>query len=75
MVVLEFAPEDRVDRYMGLYMFFYGVRALLGGLLAGTLMELTPRGSWIALAVAAAVTLTGSLLMLCVRHRRKRRPH
>ena len=75
MVVLEFAPEDRVDRYMGLYMFFYGVRALLGGLLAGTLMELTPRGSWIALAVAAAVILTGSLLMLCVRYLRKRCPH
>ena len=74
MVVLEFAPEDRVDRYMGLYMFFFGVRVLLGGLVAGTLMELMPQGSWIALITATAIILTGSALMFSVLHRKRRRP-
>jgi len=41
LAVLEYAPGEKIDRYMGLFMTFYGVRALLGGLIGATLMEIT----------------------------------
>lgn len=70
VVVLEFAPDDRVDRYMGLYLVFFGARAIIGGLFAGALMTLSPQGSWIALGAGGLCALIGSLLMLAIRRQR-----
>jgi hypothetical protein len=49
---------------MSLFMFFYGVRALSGGLLGIALMEMAPSGSRIGLIVASAVMLLGSTIMM-----------
>lgn len=68
-VVLEFAPADRVDRYMGFYMTVYGARVLLGGLIGATLMELGPMGSRNALLVASVTILVGVAGMFALRHR------
>jgi len=68
-VVLEFAPVDRVDRYMGLYMTVFGVRVLLGGLISGTLMELGPMGSRSTLLIASVTVLVGVAGMFALRRR------
>ena len=67
VVVLEFSPEDSIDRYMGLYMMFFGARALVAGVVVGTLMESNAQGSWIALGAASLAIIVGSLLMLTFR--------
>jgi hypothetical protein len=70
--VLEFAPADRVDRYMGLYMTVFGVRVLLGGLISGTLMELGPMGSRSTLLIASVTVLVGVAGMFALRRRAAR---
>ncbi len=71
LVVLDFAPAKGVDRYMGLFMTLYGVRALLGGVLGAGIMQLSPTGSRTALAVACLVVLSGAVSMaLSSRHYR-----
>ena len=64
LAVLEYAPGKRIDRYMGLFMTFYGVRALLGGLIGATFMEVSPTGSRFGLAVAAGIVITGAVAIL-----------
>jgi len=68
-VVLEFAPEGKVDRYMGLYMTAFGLRVLLGGSVGGTLMQLGRMGSRNALLVGAATMLLGVAGMFALRRR------
>ena len=60
LVVLDFAPAGRVDRYIGLFMTLYGVRVLLGGILGAGIMQLSSTGSRTALAVACFVVLSGA---------------
>lgn len=62
-VVLEFAPEHRVDRYMSLYMTAVGVRALIGGVLGSVLMNASHTGSRTALFLAALLMVIGSVGM------------
>ena len=73
-VVLEFAPDHAVDRYMGVYMSVFGFRALLGGVASATMMELSPDGSRMALLAAAGVMALGvaGMVGLAVRMRRGR---
>jgi len=66
-VVLEFAPEGRVDRYMGFYMTIFGLRVLVGGVVSGTLMQLDVTGSWKALVLASATILLGAAGMFALR--------
>ena len=68
-VVLEFAPAQSIDRYMGFYMAMFGLRALIGGTISGILMELSSAGSWIALIIASAVMFVGAATMLTFRHK------
>jgi MFS family permease len=68
-VVLEFAPEHRVDRYMSAYMTVYGARALVGGAVSGLLMESSDAGSRTSLFVAALIMAAGCAGMLLTRRR------
>ena len=61
-VVLEFAPRHSVDRYMGVYMSVFGLRAIIGGVLSATLMELTASGSRLALLTAAILMARDAML-------------
>jgi MFS family permease len=64
LAVLEFAPGERVDRYMGLFMTLFGVRALLGSVMGAFLMELSPDGSRTGLLISVAMMVSGSFVML-----------
>ena len=68
-VVLEFAPEDRVDRYMGFYMTMFGLRVLVGGLISGALMRMESVGSRHTLALGSVVMLLGATCILALRRR------
>jgi len=68
-VVLEFAPEDTIDRYMGFYMTVFGLRVLAGGLISGGLMQLEAVGSRHTLLIASVVMLLGSPCILALRGR------
>ena len=73
-VVLEFAPEDRVDRYMGFYMTIFGLRVLIGGAICGTLMHVAEMGSWYSLLLGSIVMLVGSTGMFLLRRQAAPRP-
>ena len=66
-VVLEFAPVDKVDRYMGVYMTAFGVRVFVAVLISGALMQSGPLGSWDSLAIASAIMLLGVAGMFAMR--------
>lgn len=68
-VVLEFAPREKVNRYMGVHMTFFGVRSLVGAWLAAVLMQHLPGGSRTALILAGLLTLPGALAILLLRRR------
>lgn len=68
-VVLEFAPAGRIDRYMAFYMTIFGVRALIGGIIGGTLMETLASGSQVSLFLGGLVMIFGAAAMLILRNR------
>ena len=68
-VVLEFAPRHAVDRYMGVYMTVFGLRAIFGGLLSGAMMEMSTTGSRAALLTAAIIMAVGVVGIAALRAR------
>jgi len=73
-IILEQARGDKVDRYMGFTMSFCGLRAVIGGLGSGLIMELLPGASSRVSLFAAALFICGGIGgMLAIRGRRKAR--
>lgn len=62
-VILEFAPRDKVSRYMGTYITFCGLRALIGSWLGGVLINSFAGDSRIVLMIAGIAILPGCLLI------------
>jgi len=67
-VILEYAPAEKVDRYTAFYMCLYGLRAIVGGLGSGLIMELFPvGGSGICILTGSSIIALGVCGMLAMR--------